>query len=217
MGRPAPTKNGHDFFAVSSLLQKAIRRGDVEFAARACNELLPKYANYCWNRLMIISAEDCAGLVTQEVIALWTAWRKTTAETSSKKPGRVEGRIFFAKAIVLLAKCQHSRDQDNLILLVSNRMPDDVFREELTKVADVFRVDDGDFEIPEWVHDVHTAQGRRKGATLDDFIRDEEAALSNPAESIFQNFDEMVETWGYVTPKTKYPKRGWFGDDEGGA
>ena len=208
MGRPAPTKNGYDFFAVSSLLQKAIRRGDIVYASRACNELLPKYANYAWNRLLIVSAEDCHGLITQEIIALYQAWKKATNETSSKKPGRIEGRIFFSKAIVLLAECKHSRDQDELILLVSNRMPDEVFEAALGRVEAVMDANESDFEIPEWVNDVHTAAGRRKGATLDDFIRDERAALSKPSPSVFGNFDHLVETWGWAEPVVK------FGDDD---
>lgn len=210
MGRPAPTRNGYDFFVVSSLLQKSLRRGDVVLASRAVHELLPKYANYCWNRLLIVSAEDCAWFVTQEVVALYQAWRKTTGETSSKKPGRQEGRIFFAKAIVLLAKVKHSRDQDDLTLLVTNRIPDDVWEKHMREVAEVFSVDAQDFEVPEWVFDFHTAQGRRAGATLEDFIRDERAALYNPEHSIFQNHDEMVETWGYVDPDLS-----WFANDEG--
>jgi len=196
------TRNKYDFFQVSSLLQKALRRGDVTLASKACIELLPKYANYCWNRLLIVSAEDCNYLVTQEVVALYQAWRKTTSETSSKKPGRMEGRIFFAKAIVLLAKCRHSRDQDELILLVANRIPKDVFEAAMGEVEEVFKVDDvtaADWEIPEWANDVHTREGRRQGATVDDFIRDEHDALEN-ASTMFRNFHQMVDTWGYCEP-----------------
>jgi hypothetical protein len=153
---------------------------------------------------MIVSAEDCHGVITAEIIALYQAWKKATNETSSKKPGRIEGRIFFSKAIVLLAECKHSRDQDELILLVSNRMPDDVFEAAMNAVEEVFEVNEADFDIPDYVHDVHTAQGRRRGATLEHFIQDEHEALSNKAPSVFGNFDEMVETWGYVEPKLTF-------------
>jgi hypothetical protein len=52
------TKSGLDFFEVASLLQKSLRRGDITFASRAANELLPKYGQYVWGRLMTVSAED---------------------------------------------------------------------------------------------------------------------------------------------------------------
>lgn len=205
MGRPAPTRNGYDFFVVSSLLQKALRRGDIVLAAKACVELLPRYRNYAWNRLMVVSAEDCHDLVTHEIVALYEAWRKVGGDTTSKKPGKAEGWIYYAKAIVLLAKCQHSRDQDELIHLVVNRMPPEVFEAALAQVEQVFDVDDGDFEIPAYVYDKHTQQGRRMGKNNDDFLREEHDDLVNAPPSVFGNFDQMLETWGYVEPVVTFP------------
>jgi replication-associated recombination protein RarA len=195
------TKNGHDFFAVSSLLQKSLRRGDVVLAATACIELLPKYANYCWKRLFVVSAEDCDALVTQEIVALHQAWVHVgKSNAGSKVEARREGRIFFAKAIVTLAKCHHSRDQDELLHLIVNRIPASVVEAALSEVANVFAADDGkNIEIPDWVYDKHTARGRREGKTLDDFLHEEHDALVN-SSTMFGNFDEMVDTWGYVEP-----------------
>lgn len=209
MGRMAPTRNGHDFFVVSSLLQKSLRRGDVVLAARSCIELLPKYSNYVWKRLLVVSAEDCHGVITGEIVALHQAWETTQrANKNSAKPGAREGRIFFAKAIVLLAKAKHSRDQDELMHLCVNRLPDDVFEAALREVAQAFNEHEGqEFPIPEYVFDKHTAQGRRNGATLEDFLRVEHDDLDNAAPSMFANFDEMLEAWGYVEPQLR------FGDD----
>src|SRR3954470_3106395 len=117
------TKNGRDFYEVASLLQKSLRRGDIVMAARAVNELLPRYANYCWNRLMTVSAEDCADMVTGEIVALYDAWAKVNESSRDNS----KGRVFFAKAIVILARCRHSRDADELNLLVADRLPDDEF------------------------------------------------------------------------------------------
>ena len=64
------TKNGHSFWDMSSMLQKAIRRGDYARAGYAANELFDRYNGYLWRRLLVISAEDCYGAVTQEIIAL---------------------------------------------------------------------------------------------------------------------------------------------------
>lgn len=191
------TKGGYDFYVVSSLLQKAIRRGDVVLSARACAELLPRYANYCWNRLLVVSAEDCADLVTAEVVGLMQAWNKLRSDTKDKATMR--GAIFFAKAIVLLAKAKHSRDTDELWGLVVNRYPEDKFVEAMDEIEPVFIAESSDFEIPNWVYDVHTWQGKRSGKTKEDFFKEEHDALAD-ASSMFRNFDEMADTWGYVEP-----------------
>ncbi len=198
------TKNGHDFYVVSSLLQKSLRRGDVVLAASACAELLPKYANYCWNRLLTVSAEDCHGLVTQEIVALYQAWKKVTGNSTSKKSGLPPGHVFFAKAIVLLAQCQHSRDADELLHLIVNRIPTDEFERGLHAVEEVLDADAGDFDIPEWVLDVHTREGRRAGKTRADFVREEHDALTN-ASTMFGNFDEMASSDSYVQPEFEWP------------
>src|SRR5688572_25105589 len=60
---------------VAPCLQKASRRGDTALAGYMAIEMSESgYATYCWKRLLIISAEDCAGLITQEIKALHDAW-----------------------------------------------------------------------------------------------------------------------------------------------
>ena len=59
------TQRGYDLPDVVSALQKAIRRGDVKLAGYMALELFPRYSEYCWRRLLTISAEDCHGLITQ--------------------------------------------------------------------------------------------------------------------------------------------------------
>ena len=64
-------KRGYAFCAVSSAMQKAIRRGDTRFAGYWALELWASgYGNYVWKRLLTVSAEDCWGILTQEVKAL---------------------------------------------------------------------------------------------------------------------------------------------------
>jgi replication-associated recombination protein RarA len=192
-----PTKGGHDFYEVSSLLQKSLRRGDVVLAACAASELLPQYANYVWNRLMVVSAEDCAGLVTTEVVALYDAWAKRSKESTNRRAASNGHRIFIAKAIVLLAKCKHSRDADELGLLVVDRIPDDVFMEALDEAEEILDAPPEHFEIPSYVYDVHTRRGKKAGGTRAQFIVDEHEALTNPS-SMFTNFREMAESPVYV-------------------
>jgi replication-associated recombination protein RarA len=192
------TDTGRDFYEVSSLLQKSLRRGDIVLAARAVNELLPRYANYVWNRLMIVSAEDCADMVTGEIVALYDAWLKVTAERKKN-----DGRIFFAKAIVILGKSRHSRDADELLCLVANRMPDDVFAEALDEIEELLTAPAEDFTIPEYVYDVHTRRGKRTGRTKAQFFVDEHEALSD-SSSIFANFDQIAASPTYVQPKLDF-------------
>jgi hypothetical protein len=189
------TKGGYDFYVVASLLQKSLRRGDVVLASRACNELLPRYANYAWKRLLTVSAEDCAEMVTGEVMALRDAWKVINEGVKDKD----KGRIFLAKAIVLLAKAHHSRDADVLNILVSDRLPAEVFDAALRE-AEAVDAGDGHLDLPEWVFDVHTREGRRRGKTKAQFLREEQDALTD-ASSIFANFDDMLESESYVQPR----------------
>lgn len=191
-----PTKGGYDFYEVASLLQKSLRRGDMTLAARAANELFPKYTNYVWNRLMTVSAEDCASLVTSEIVALYDGWEKVNAG----KTGKDKGRVFIAKAIVILAKCKHARDADELNLLVSDRYPEDSFAAEvIDQVEALIGVDSEDFKIPEYVYDVHTRRGKRMGKTKPQFMREESVALTDKS-TVFDNLDQMIDSGTFVPP-----------------
>lgn len=66
VGNPR-TKNGYNMHEMSSMIQKTIRRCDIPHAAA---ELYPRYRTLLWNRLMTVSAEDCYGIMTQEIMAL---------------------------------------------------------------------------------------------------------------------------------------------------
>ena len=62
------TVRGYGFGEVSSAMQKAIRRADVQLAGYWALELWSSgFGNYVWKRLLTISAEDCFGLITQEI------------------------------------------------------------------------------------------------------------------------------------------------------
>lgn len=190
-----PTKGGYDFYEVASLLQKSLRRGDMVLAARAANELFPKYTNYVWNRLMTVSAEDCASLVTTEIVALYDAWFKVNSNKAGDK-----GRVFIAKAIVILAKCKHARDADELNLLVSDRYPEDSFAAEVIAEAEaLIGVDSEDFVIPEYVYDVHTRRGKRMGKTKPQFMREESEGLTDKS-TVFDNLDQMIDSGTFVPP-----------------
>ena len=91
------TKSGHSLFTMSSLYQKAIRRCDVKAAGYAANELFDRYEHYLWKRTLVISAEDCYGECTQEILALYWA----SQEVNTGKKGNDRTKIFIAKAITI--------------------------------------------------------------------------------------------------------------------
>lgn len=195
------TRNGRDFFEVASLLQKSLRRGDVVLASAAVNELLPTYGNYVWNRLMTVSAEDCADFVTSEVVALYDAWVKVNQSV----PAKTKGRIFFAKAVIILARAKHSRDADELNILVADRLPPEELDRLLKECTETISRDDVALQgsIPSWVYDVHTRRGKSMGKTKAMFLRDERDALTDP-HTVFANLDEMIDSQRYVEPQMRF-------------
>ncbi len=97
------TKSGYNMFEMLSLLQKAIRRGEVERACFAGEECFDRYHSVLWNRLLCISCEDCWGIVTKEIVAL----RYLDEVTKAKENGN---RSYVSWAITLLARTKKSRD-----------------------------------------------------------------------------------------------------------
>lgn len=51
-------------------MQNSIRKGDYEIAGYCLWELLPQYTPYLRKRLLVISAEDCYGVITKEILNL---------------------------------------------------------------------------------------------------------------------------------------------------
>ena len=174
------TQRGYDFYEVASALQKSIRRGDVKLAGYMALELFPNYAEYCWKRLLTISAEDCYGVITKEILALYDSYTLINRNSKEKR-----GRVFISKAVILLCLAKHNRDAD----LLSNYIYDkryDVSDDELERLFDEVRKEN--IKMPEYVYDVHTIAGKRRGKTKADFFREESEALSNPQMSLFDIF-----------------------------
>lgn len=178
------TVRGYDLFEVASCLQKAIRRADTALAGYMALELFESgYANYAWKRLLTISAEDCAGIVTQEVKALHESF--VFLNTGAKKP---RSRIFLSKAVIVLCAARKSRDADHLQNFVYDREMIDA--EKLTASLEEARQRPTNLELPEYTFDVHTRRGKKAGRTKAEFFRDEHAALSPRAQG---EFDALVE------------------------
>jgi len=175
------TKRGYNLLEVSSALQKSIRRGDAKLAGYFAVELFESnFAEYAWRRLLTISAEDCWGVITHEIESLYRSWQVI----NKHKKGR--GRIFLAKATILLAMARKCRDADHLTNLVYDQknINDDDVNSILSECSDVSGI-----EIPQYAYDVHTAFGKANSKTKADFFRDEQAALL-PREAGL--FDDLI-------------------------
>lgn len=165
-------------------MQKAIRRGDAKLAGYWAIELFESgYAEYVWRRLLVISAEDCWGILTQEVESLYRGWQQIDKNFRAKGV-KGKGRVFAAKATILLAMSKKSRDADHLTNLVYD--PKAIPDAELEADLDAARANPE--PIPEEALDFHTRRGRQAGKTREQFIREEHEALKPREPGLFDGY-----------------------------
>lgn len=117
----ALSRNGHSIFEISSLIQKSLRRSDTNMALYASAEMLPKYRNYLWKRLLTVSAEDCHDMITHKIYELHegdkctqSGWRNETIE----------------KALSILLTADKNRDGDYFACNLFNSRDKRKFGEE---------------------------------------------------------------------------------------
>ena len=177
------TKRGYEFGEVSSAMQKAVRRADTRLAGYWALELWASgYGNYVWKRLLTVSAEDCWGILTQEVKALHDSYALVNANVPAKQ---AKGRIFISKAVILLCAAKKNRDADHLQNFVYDQcagLDADKLAAELQKA--------GREKIPDYAFDCHTQKGRKMGKTKAEFFRDEQAALEPFQPGLF---DDLID------------------------
>lgn len=168
------TIRNYAFYEVSSALQKAIRRSDIRLAGYWAIELWESgFADYIWKRLYTISAEDCWGVITGEIEALHRGYELVNAKRA--KGEKPKGRIFIAKATILLCYARKSREADHLTNLIYDKdvaIPQDTIEAEL-QAARASKT-----PIPDYALDFHTHEGRRRGKTKADFFKQEFMALT---------------------------------------
>ena len=174
------TRNGHNMYDMASMLQKAIRRNDVERASYAGYQLFGNFHTYLWKRLVVISAEDCYGIITKEIIALKLA----DDEVNKGKKGYNKDPLFVAKAIVLL--CMARKNRDACYVACNFMLPDKILDESEIEHIDISKVQlQGD--IPDWVFDVHTLTGKMNGKTDLDMTISEQEALTPHQVGLFDD------------------------------
>lgn len=171
------TVGGYDFFEVSSAMQKAIRRADARVAGYFALELWHSgYRDYVWKRLFTISAEDCYGLITHEIEALWQGH-----ELVNKGKSEPKGRIFVSKAVLLLCECRKNRDADHLqnFIYDKNMVNAERWIEDVRSSP---------IPIPPYTFDVHTRRGKKQGRTKEEFFREEYLALKPRVDGLFDEY-----------------------------
>ena len=179
------TYSGYNLYDMSSMLQKAIRRGDVFHASFAAKEMHVKYREYLWRRLLTVSAEDCYGIMTKEIVALWEADQIINGN-------KCKSWIFIAKAVTLLCMARKNRDADYVCL--NFMCPDkELSPEEINEFGW-----DGlpeSVTVPDWVYDCHTRKGKIMGKTKLEMVIEENAALQPHQLNLFDDgdFGQMVE------------------------
>lgn len=174
------TRRGYDFYAATSAMQKAIRRNDPKVAGYFALELYhSNFKEYVWKRLFVISAEDCFGIITKEIDALFRAWEYV----NKGKKDKPKGRIFISKAVILLCESIKSRDSDHLQNLIYDKLENPQFAiDEIESLHESERV-----KIPDYAYDCHTVQGKKRGKTKKEFFIDELNALKPVQGNLFDN------------------------------
>ena len=194
------TRHGHNMYDISSLLQKSIRRCDIEKAGYAAMELFGYFHSYLWRRLIIISAEDCYGIMTKEIISL-----KFADDIVNKgKKGYDKDPLFVAKAITLL--CMARKNRDGCYVACNFMIPDRCLEPEEIEHVDITKCKlDG--ELPDWVFDIHTIRGKMNGKTDLDMTITEQQALTPHQIGMFDDC-----SWGYAYEDDR--KKGLMSDKE---
>lgn len=152
----------HDLPAdeVISALQKEIRRGHTDNAARLAYEMVstsPDLEAKLWKRLMVISVED-VGLGNPQAPVLVNALLEMHERFSE---GAMDRPLFALHAVRFLCECEKDRSSDELINWV--KMTDEVP------------------EIPEYAIDMHTRRGAEMGKDLKYFY--EEGSKVSPEKA----------------------------------
>src|SRR6056297_3144122 len=107
---PNETDGGYSRYAVSSLLQKSVRRSDEEVAAWAAWELARSgYAWNLWDRLTLYVVED---LRAGSDVAL-TIERYEELATERWEPAEWKGRLCAIHAALAAARAQSTREAPN--------------------------------------------------------------------------------------------------------
>ncbi len=162
-----PTRNGLAAMACLSAMQKFIRRAMEREAMAAAVELhhtSKAFSSMVCNRLEIISHEDIdTGAAPWIVPYVATACAQARSWYDPAKLGK--SRMAIGNAIRIMARAPKSREGDHFHIAIG-----------LANLLEGARP-----EIPDWIHDQHTIEGKRAGRGLD-YFRSVSTQLIPPPE-----------------------------------
>lgn len=168
------TASGYSGDLMLSALQKFIRRGEAENAARAAYELsiaCEEADHLVWQRLRVICAED-VGLGCPEAPAVVHALAQSANDLPWGNPDR---NILMTHAVRFLCQCPKDRASCTLTSVLKRRVKSGAA-----------------FELPDFVYDMHTAKGQEMGRGRMHFLH--EASRVIPASEQPDPWYEELET-----------------------
>jgi len=165
---------------VLSCLQKAIRRAEERLAMQCAIELLESSRNYSTmvlNRLVIIMHEDLDVVSRPDIISAveLTVQRIDQLRRDPDKASKC--RMLIGTLIRLMCRAPKSREGDHFHVAVGRPV-----------------INGCPPELPEWVFDKHTREGRRQGRGLDHFRESSCLLIPAPAEKD-EYEDEAFAIW----------------------
>jgi replication-associated recombination protein RarA len=184
--------SGMNFYHVASAYQKCVRRGMEHEALWFGTELyMSGYAEYAWFRLRVMVSEDI-GLANPSLPAQVDALYRTYLDFKKKKNKHQPEKLQYVHALLLAVRSKKSR-------LVDNKLGH-YFDLRYTMETP---------ELPDFVFDMHTIEGKRKGRGNQHFF-DESAHIENAGTDLvpdeFEVRDLMMRLWNEDDDRRKQAK-----------
>lgn len=173
------TPCGQPADVIISALQKFIRRGKTQEAARAAYELFltgEELSEYLWERLMVISAEDI-GMGQPNAPMVVSALEHAAKNVGYDSP---DYPIHFVHAVRYLCSCPKERGSSILSSVTKRQIRD---KEP--------------FELPDYVFDMHTVEGQNRGCDFHHFLSESakvypKAERSREEEAYWEQMEEEL-------------------------
>lgn len=163
------TKNGHDMFLVAGLLERAITGNDDVRAGYLANELMVRYREFLWKRIVSISSYLNYQAITNEIVALKKA-------DDMQPSSSLKSSIFVAKAVTVLLK------------VVKYGCYDFYVNDFAYPIVYLNDYDNRHMVIPDYVFDCHTHRGKQMGKTKKEFIVAEQSVLTPYKEGEYDKY-----------------------------
>jgi replication-associated recombination protein RarA len=174
MGFRAYTQHSYPLLEVISAIQKEIRRGNERSAMYWSLELIPRYEQYLWRRLLVIVNEDI-GIASPELLSTIPALRaQYFFFRSHGKDGTC--RLILGNALLLMSRAPKSRIADHFQRAVTQEFMDERH------------------DIPDHALDNHTGRGRAMGRDVQYWL--DEGCRLQPQGNVPDPYaEEAQELW----------------------